>query len=1565
MKRLLKVAWFLLLLAVANTAALAVSVSLSPNPGEVIPGGQLQFTATVNGTTNSVVIWSLSGAGCTGIACGQITSQGLYLAPTTAPNPPIVQITATSLADLSQSATASVFVGTALNVAVSVSPSAVGVIVDQQQLFSALVTGTNNTAVTWSLSGAGCSGAACGTISSTGAYSAPSTIPTPAQITVRATSVANPLKSGTAVVTVLPPIAVSISPTSAQVVTGKTQQFTATVVNTTNTSVTWTLSGAGCSGSACGSISSSGLYTAPASVPNPAQVTIKATSNQDTTKSASATVTILPPVAVSISPTSAQVVAGKTRQFSATVTNTSNTTVTWSVAGSGCSGSGCGTVSSSGLYTAPSTQPSPTQVIVTATSVADSTKSASATVTILPPVAVSISPTSAQVIAGKTQQFSATVTNTSNTAITWSVAGSGCSGSECGTVSSAGLYAAPSTQPSPAQVVVTATSVADSTKSASATVTILPPVAVSISPTSAQVIAGKTQQFSATVTNTSNTAVTWSVTGSGCSGSACGTVSSAGLYTAPSTQPSPAQVTVTATSVADSTKSASATVIILPPIGVTVSPLTAQVIIGKTQQFTATVTGISNTSVTWSLKGSGCSGASCGTISSSGLYTAPASVPSPAQVTVTATSVADTTKSASATVTVIPPVAVTISPKTVSLFAAASQLFTATVTNSSNTSVTWSLKGSGCSGATCGTISAAGLYTAPVTPPTPATITVTATSNADSTKSASATVTILPAVVVTISPSSAQVVAGKTQQFKATVTGNSNTAVAWSVSGVGCSGAACGTISSTGLYTAPPTQPSPAQVTVTATSSADSSKSASVSVTILPPVVVHISPTSAQVATNKTQQFTATVTGSSNIAVTWTLKGAGCSGATCGTISSSGLYTAPGSVPTPAQATVTATSSADSTKTSTATVTILPNILVAISPVSTQVAVKTTQQFTATITGTSNTAVTWTLKGAGCSGAACGTLSSTGLYTAPASVPANPQVTVTATSTVDATKSASSAVTIILPLTIKVSPVNALIAVNSHQPFFATINGTASSAITWSVTGPGCSGAACGTITSAGLYTAPVSLPDPATVTIHAESQTAPSQSGSASITLLASNNQKLNGQYAFQFKGFDNNGVYQVTGSFAANGDGVLRSGVEDINNANTPATDIPFTGTYQIGGDGRGTMTITNSLGTTSFKFALDLLGDKGRFIEFDNSGIRGSGVIELQDPTVFSTNSLSGSFALSLTGTDFKGTRLGAVGQLLFNSGFITIGSLDVNDGGVISPTYAPFTGSYRIQSAGRGTLNLTIPGFEGGSFKFAIYVVSRNKIFLTSLDPLTSSNPVFSGPAEMQVGVPFTTASFKGSTVFSLAGNNGTVTQDTVGQVVFSGPTGIMVTLDQNSGGNITTDAVLTGAFDVQINGRGTLNLDNNNGSSTVWYMYAITQNRAYLLDASTSFVMSGDLEPQSASAPFVNADLIGTYLLGSGELVSTTNSLSSGITDFSGGGAVTGTEDISRSTSLSSNQTLAGTYSLSTTLNNGRGTLLLTAPGASTTALWVTSTSDVIGMSLDHANTQPTILHFEQ
>ena len=95
---------------------------------------------------------------------------------------------------------------------------------------------------------------------------------------------------------------------------------------------------------------------------------------------------------------------------------------------------------------------------------------------------------------------------------------------------------------------------------ASATVTLMPTISVSVSPTTASLYGGQTQAFSATVTNTSNTAVTWSISPSG-----TGSIDQSGNYTAPATITTQQAITITATSQADTTKSANATAYLLPP----------------------------------------------------------------------------------------------------------------------------------------------------------------------------------------------------------------------------------------------------------------------------------------------------------------------------------------------------------------------------------------------------------------------------------------------------------------------------------------------------------------------------------------------------------------------------------------------------------------------------------------------------------------------------------------------------------------------------------------------------------------------------------------------------------------------------------------------------------------------------------------------------------------------------------------------------------------------------------------------------------------------------------------
>jgi hypothetical protein len=179
-------------------------------------------------------------------------------------------------------------------------------------------------------------------------------------------------------------------------------------------------------------------------------------------------------------------------------------------------------------------------------------------------------------------------------------------------------------------------------------------------------------------------------------------------------------------------------------ISVSVTPPTATVQVAGTQAFTAAVANTSNTAVTWQVNSVAGGDATHGTINSTGVYTAPAALPCPSTITVTAVSAADGIKSASATVTITGSTSggsasVSISPLRAALTTGQSQAFTATVTGNAVTCVNWEVDSIPGGNSSVGTVSPTGVYS----PPSAAgTHTVVARSVADTTATASASVFI-------------------------------------------------------------------------------------------------------------------------------------------------------------------------------------------------------------------------------------------------------------------------------------------------------------------------------------------------------------------------------------------------------------------------------------------------------------------------------------------------------------------------------------------------------------------------------------------------------------------------------------------------------------------------------------------------------------------------------------------------------------------------------------------------------------------------------------------------------
>ena len=258
--------------------------------------------------------------------------------------------------------------------------------------------------------------------------------------------------------------------------------------------------------------------------------------------------------------------------------------------------------------------------------------------TIVPdPIEVTVTPSSLALTVGQTGTLVAIVNNVptgQSSGVTWRT-----STPAVATVSATGVV----TALTPGNAVITAVSVADTTRRAAASVTVSPIVSnvtLNLVPPTAGVQVGGTVQLVAVVSGSPNQAVTYRSSAPGVA-----SVSATGLVTGVTA----GTAVITALAAADTINGRGTSVITVttvppPVISIALTPTAASVGVGGTQQFVATVTGSTNTAVTWTS-----SPTSVATVSSTGLATGVAQ----GTAVITATSVADPTKSVTATLTVV------------------------------------------------------------------------------------------------------------------------------------------------------------------------------------------------------------------------------------------------------------------------------------------------------------------------------------------------------------------------------------------------------------------------------------------------------------------------------------------------------------------------------------------------------------------------------------------------------------------------------------------------------------------------------------------------------------------------------------------------------------------------------------------------------------------------------------------------------------------------------------------------------------------------------------------------
>jgi hypothetical protein len=469
-------------------------------------------------------------------------------------------------------------------------------------------------------------------------------------------------------------------------------------------------------------------------------------------------------------------------------------------------------------------------------------------------------------------------------------------------------------------------------------------------------------------------------------------------------------------------------------------------------------------------------------------------------------------------------------------------------------------------------------------------------------------------------------------------------------------------------------------------------------------------------------------------------------------------------------------------------------------------------------------------------------------------------------------------------------------------------------------------------------------------------------------------NNPELNGNYAFTFNGMSGNGnvssTFAAVGRFTADGAGNLTNGQLDNNAVGGGGAAQSFTGTYSIGADNRGVMTLNFSGSSAKLAFAM-LANGNAQFIEFDASGgagTIGSGTMEKADTTAYSTSRITGDYAFGAAGFDTANNRAAIEGRFTSNGAGTLINAAGDVDG--YGTDYAMnFTAAnYAVSNAatGRGTMTLAFTfGGTPDTMNFVFYVVNSGKLFVMESDPVTTATPLLNGVVVRQQ-IPaggFTNASLNGNLVISLTGHSacGTVSgvpKAVAGLLTTNGNGALSLTYDENfcRAPNSVTGA--PGTYSVASNGRASITIG---GYNLVAYLMNVNQIFLFVSDVNVLF---GVGEPQTAMS-FTNTSLKGAYA------GFATNPVCFGVTVFSGEiaadgasptGTMTGTEDIGAPSGPTPGVAFNATYSISPSPTNGRGMMTVTSGTGGNAVIYMISPSKFVAVSQNDPN--PAVLDFE-
>ena len=440
-----------LLLAVASIAAPAIAQTVTVSPTSVVlpVGGDRQLTAYVNGATSSAVVWTINGILGGNSTVGVIDGTGKYTAPTAPPVGWTVTAKATSVSNTTASATCQITVRNQIPWTTSLSPNPLPLgsftlkiigsrfVSGAQVLWNSVpLTTTFNSSTQLTATG---TATQFGSINITVWNPGPAAVSVPLVLTVTApatrtptmvpTATASQVRTPTTVATatateirtptIVPTATASAVRTPTMVPTATATEIrTPTMIPTATASAVRTATMVP-TATMTEIRTPTMVPTGTASAVRTPTMALTATAGADSSRTIAPTATkgsvstpttnpsAAPTIAVSVAPSSATVQTGSAQQFQATVTGNANQAVTWKVNNTVGGDPSGGTITSSGLYTAPATVPTTGFVTIAAVSVVDGTTQGTAVIAIQDPLAVTYARFLDQATFGPTQVLTA------------------------------------------------------------------------------------------------------------------------------------------------------------------------------------------------------------------------------------------------------------------------------------------------------------------------------------------------------------------------------------------------------------------------------------------------------------------------------------------------------------------------------------------------------------------------------------------------------------------------------------------------------------------------------------------------------------------------------------------------------------------------------------------------------------------------------------------------------------------------------------------------------------------------------------------------------------------------------------------------------------------------------------------------------------------------------------------------------------------------------------------------------------------------------------------------------